>query len=167
MASKWPLGMRIAFRTLVPLQKLNLWSAGTRRLLLRASGVQISKSAIVRSGVDFTIGDIAIGDHAFINQRCLIDGAGGIKIGDRARLACDVRLITSTHEIGAPQQRAGPLVEHPITIGSGCWIGANVTVLPNVVIGAGALIGAASLVNRSIEHPALYAGIPARLIRDL
>ena len=47
------------------------------------------------------------------------------------------------------------------------WIGANVTILPNVTIGRCSVIGAGSVVTSDVEEYSIYAGTPARKIRDL
>lgn len=47
------------------------------------------------------------------------------------------------------------------------WIGANVTILPGVLIGRCSVIGAGSVVVRNVEAFSVYAGSPAKKIRDL
>lgn len=47
------------------------------------------------------------------------------------------------------------------------WIGANVTILPNIKIGRCSVIGAGSVVISDVESFSVYAGIPAKKIRDL
>ena len=55
----------------------------------------------------------------------------------------------------------------PVTIGNGCWICANETILPGVTIGDGCVIGAGSVVSKSIPANSLAAGNPCRVIRTL
>lgn len=52
-------------------------------------------------------------------------------------------------------------------MGTGVWIGANVTVLPEVTIGNGCVIAAGSVVTSDCEDNCLYAGNPARKKRLL
>jgi len=47
------------------------------------------------------------------------------------------------------------------------YVGAGVTVLPGVDIGENSVIGAGSVVTKNIPGNQLWAGIPARFIRDL
>jgi maltose O-acetyltransferase len=54
-----------------------------------------------------------------------------------------------------------------VKIGNGCWICANVTILPGVTIGDGCVIGAGSVVSKSIPANSLAAGNPCRVIRTL
>jgi acetyltransferase-like isoleucine patch superfamily enzyme len=52
-----------------------------------------------------------------------------------------------------------------VIIGDDVWIGCNSTVLRGVSIGTGAVIGANSVVTKSVPPYAIYAGIPAKLIK--
>lgn len=53
-----------------------------------------------------------------------------------------------------------------IHLGRHCIIGSNSVVLPNVTFGDGASVGALSLVNINLEPWGLYAGVPAKKIKD-
>ena len=75
--------------------------------------------------------------------------------------------ITSTHVIGDETMRASEGISKPITIGNGCWIGSNSTVLPGVNIGNGTIIAAGSVVVHDCEENSLYAGVPAKKIKQL
>ncbi len=52
-------------------------------------------------------------------------------------------------------------------IGEGAFIGTAAVLAPNITIRAGAIVGANSFVNKSILERAIYAGNPAKKIRDL
>lgn len=57
--------------------------------------------------------------------------------------------------------------EHPLLIGHGSWIGANVTVTPGCrSIGLGSVVGAGAVVTRDVPPFAIVAGNPARLRRE-
>ncbi|MFD0933342.1 acyltransferase [Psychroflexus salinarum] len=47
------------------------------------------------------------------------------------------------------------------------WLGASVTILPNVTIGKCSVIGAGSLVTKDVPSYSVYAGTPAKLIKKL
>ena len=57
--------------------------------------------------------------------------------------------------------------DEPIIIEDEVWIGANVTILPGVRIGKCSVIGAGSVVTKDVEEYSIYAGVPARKIRQL
>jgi acetyltransferase-like isoleucine patch superfamily enzyme len=109
--------------------------------------------------------NVVLGARVFINYDCLIEARAAVVVEDDVFLAPGVRILTSTHEIGAPSRRAGPAQFLPVTIGAGTWVGAGVTVLPGVTIGAGCVIGAGSLVLSDCKPGGIYVGQPARLQR--
>ena len=54
-----------------------------------------------------------------------------------------------------------------IVLGNGCWIGANVVILPGVTIGDGAVIGAGSVVTKDIPPNVVAVGSPCRVLREI
>lgn len=52
-----------------------------------------------------------------------------------------------------------------INIGSDVWIGANVTLKPNISIGNGAIIASNSVVTKDVPPFAIVGGVPAKIIR--
>ncbi|MES3040231.1 MAG: acetyltransferase [Pseudomonadota bacterium] len=53
-----------------------------------------------------------------------------------------------------------------VTIENYATIGTNATILPNIFIGEGSFIGAGSVVTHDIPPYSVYAGVPAKLIRN-
>ncbi len=53
-----------------------------------------------------------------------------------------------------------------IIIKKHCIVGSNSVVLPNVILNEGAAVGALSLVNKNLNPWCLYAGVPARKIKN-
>ena len=122
-----------------------------------------------------------IGDGVFIGPFTEIQS--GAKIGARTRVQshafiCDLVTIGDDCFIGHGVmfvndlfQTGGPAcgdrtLYRETRIGCGVSIGSNVTVLP-VSICDGAVIGAGSVVTKDISVKGVYAGNPARLIRQL
>jgi maltose O-acetyltransferase len=134
--------------------------------LYRLASFSVGSSAIL-SEVYVGGPNLTIGDGCFINRRCLFDAGAEIVLEDRVYLAYGVSIITGTHQIGGPAQRASVTEFHPVRIGSGSWLGANVTVLPGVTVASGCVIAAGAMVIEDTERDGLYAGVPARRIRDL
>lgn len=63
------------------------------------------------------------------------------------------------------QRGEGLEIARPIRIGNNVWIGANVSVLPDVTIGA--IIGAGSVVNKDIPANVTAVGNPCRVMRQI
>jgi len=54
----------------------------------------------------------------------------------------------------------------PVKIGTHVWLGADVKVLKRVTIGDGAIISTGAIVTRNVESNAIYAGVPAKKVKD-
>lgn len=143
-----------------------------RYLIYRLYGIKVSTRRI-EPGCYFEgwypkyMKQIRIGANTFINSKCFFSCSAPIEIGSNCAIAYGVTLATSTHQIGNKQRRAGKTIGYPIKIGDGCWIGANTTILPGVTIANGCIIAAGSVVVENCEPDGLYAGVPAKRIKDL
>jgi acetyltransferase-like isoleucine patch superfamily enzyme len=56
---------------------------------------------------------------------------------------------------------------HKLTIENGVWIGFRATILAGVTVGHQSVIGAHALVRKNVEPKVVYAGIPAKKIKNL
>lgn len=109
--------------------------------------------------------NIHIGKNVFINSGCKFQDQGGIYIDDGALIGHNVVIATINHDL-SPQKRASMLLS-PVYIGKNVWIGSNSTILPGVKIGDGAVIGAGSVVTKDVPENSVFAGIPAKKIKDI
>lgn len=103
----------------------------------------------------------------FINHGAFIDAIAPVTIGTQTAFGMNVCVITTSHEIGPSQRRAGNGTIAPVSIGAGVWIGAGSTICPGVTIGDGTVIGAGSLVLNDCDPDSLYVGSPAKFVRRL
>ncbi len=111
---------------------------------------------------------LVVGRGTWIGQHAFLHAAGGLTIGSRVGIAPGVRIITSSHDLaglpaGAPIMD-GPLVFAAVTLGDGCDIGVNATILPGVNVGARAQVGAGAVVTEDVAANTIVAGVPARVI---
>lgn len=140
-----------------------------RRYILRLAGVN-TKKARVSYGVKF-FGDMSrltLGDGVFINVGSMLFPTGGIDIEENAAIGPGVIIMTGTHDIGPAAKRAtSPAIFSPVRIGKGAWLGAGVIVQSGVTIGSGAIVMNGAVVTADLAPNAIYAGVPARLMREL
>lgn len=129
--------------------------------------MEVSPDAIVQAGCYFFGADAAIGSGSWIAHRCYFDTRARIEIGERCDLGMEVMLCTSGHPVGPAERRAGDFVAEPIVVGDGVWVGTRALVLPGVTIAAGCVVAAGAVVAGDCEPDGLYAGVPARRLRDL
>ena len=59
------------------------------------------------------------------------------------------------------------VVEAPIRIGSGSWVGARSMILPGVTIGSRVMVAAGSVITRDVPDDCLVGGNPAKVLRKL
>ena len=138
-----------------------------RVLFYRIYGIRIGENVDIYAHCFVGNSRLEIGSGTFVNYDVWFNTAGDIKIGKECNIACKVMFVTSTHAIGIENRRAGENISNKIVVGDGTWIGARTIILPGVTIGNGVIIGAGSVVIKNCEDNCLYAGNPARKIKEL
>lgn len=93
-------------------------------------------------------GTITIDDHVFFGHRVMVLARGH-----------DYRQLNN--------DRQASLVEGPIHIKEGAWIGSGAIVLRGVTIGRHSVVGAGSVVTRDVGDFEIVAGNPARSIKKI
>ena len=132
----------------------------------RALGMELGQgSAILMHGYFYIRGrprpdrpGIVIGKHTVVNQACVLDGRGGLRIGDNVSISPGVWLLTDGHDMRDP---LFPEVLAPIEIGDYAWLGSRAMVLPGVTIGEGAVVAAGAVVTKHVSPYTVVGGVPA------
>lgn len=88
-----------------------------------------------------------------------------VNIGNNTVIAHGVMFINDLFSIGTPANGDKKLWKNTI-IGNNVSIGTNATILP-VTICDKVVIGAGSVVTKNINEPGIYAGNPAKKIRNI
>lgn len=107
--------------------------------------------------------DVTIGARCKIQSHSFVCEL--VTIGDDCVIAHGVMFINDLFQTGGPAMGDRALWRST-TVGNNVSIGSNATVLP-VTICDNVVIGAGSVVTKDIREPGIYAGNPARKIRDL
>ncbi len=113
--------------------------------------------------------NIRIGGTTYIGPMCFFEAehGGTIQIEERVDVGPGCIFLTTSHERGPLERRAGKLVAQDVVIGSGAWLGARVTALPGTRVGAGCIVGANSLLNDDYPPNTVIVGTPARVVRTI
>jgi acetyltransferase-like isoleucine patch superfamily enzyme len=110
---------------------------------------------------------LRIGRGCVISPDCFLQAHGGITLGDNVMLAPGVKIWSVNHvfrDTARPIREQG-YEEEEVVIGDGCWLGANVFVMPGVALPEGCVVAAGSVVGKKKYPPwSLLAGFPARVI---
>jgi galactoside O-acetyltransferase len=118
-------------------------------------------------------GGIRIGGHVHIAVYCSLIGQEEIVLGDFCNLSSRVSIYSSSDDYSG-QTLTNPTVPDefknvthaPVRLGRHVIVGSGSVILPGVSIGQGVAIGALSLVKQDCDEFGIYAGNPARRIKE-
>ncbi len=92
-----------------------------------------------------------------------INAMNGIEIGDYTNIGPQVCILSGNHDF---IDNSKHVQAKPIKIGKHCWLGAQVSILPEVVLGDFVIVGAGSVVTKDFEKGfCVIAGNPAKIIK--
>src|SRR5215471_12358403 len=109
------------------------------------------------------LGDVKVGKHCWIGPNVILDGQGGLTIGDHCDISAGAQIYTHHTVARCLSGGVANIAKAPVKIGSRVYIGPQCVIEKGVTIGDGVVIGAMSLVNRDIPSGARAWGIPATL----
>lgn len=141
---------------------------GFKRFMLRIAGATVGSNVKVSSSCKiFGAGNLTIGDNTWVGYECTIVTSSNIVIGKNVDIAPGVYIGTGTHEIDAKADRiAARDISRDVTIGNGCWICVNSTILPGSEIGNKCVVAAVAVVgDKFCDEKVLIAGVPAKIVK--
>ena len=124
------------------------------------------------------IGDVTIGDDCSVWYHAVLRGdVNKIVVGDRTNIQDGVVIHTLYKESPHPSQTiigsdvsiGHNAIIHGAVIEDKCLIGMGATLLDNAVVSTGCIIAANALVlsNAVLEPNGMYAGVPAKRVREV
>jgi acetyltransferase-like isoleucine patch superfamily enzyme len=112
----------------------------------------------------YVYGDVTVGRESWIGPFCLLDGSGGLDIGEFCSISAGVQIYTHDTVKWALTSGKAPFDHAPVRIGASSHIGAQTVVVKGVEIGDHCVVGANSFVNRDLAPFTVAVGSPARAI---
>jgi acetyltransferase-like isoleucine patch superfamily enzyme len=113
--------------------------------------------------------ELVIGDDVGISHAEIVS-ARRIEIGRRAKIGGGACLYDSNFHALSSYQRAlsgNPGVESsPLSVGEDAFLGAHCIILRGVTVGDRSVVGAGSVVAKPIPPDQIWAGAPARFLRN-
>lgn len=115
------------------------------------------------------------GGKVTIGSGCGISGSTiyamkEIKIGDNVLIGGNCKIIDNDfHPLPASlriNQKHEDIKKRPISIGDGCFIGANSIILKGTTLGCNCVVGAGSVVSGAFPDNVIIAGNPAKVLRE-
>lgn len=137
------------------------------------------KFAFFGENAEFRIGayavycsNIYLGKNVVIrpNSFLMANIDGEINIEDDVLIGPGVHIYVSNHsfdDIKTPIYYQGHSLSKSVCLKRGCWIGANVVILPGVTVGENAVVGAGSIVTKDVPSGFVVAGNPAKVIKNI
>lgn len=167
-----------SFYTPEELQGLGLKRYGENVLISRKASLYHPEKLCIGNHVridDFCIlsGEITLGDYIHISAYTALYGSMGIVMEDYSGLSPRVTLFSAMDDFSG-NYLINPMVESRFThvsggriqIGKYVQVGAGSIVFPRTEIAEGSVVGAMSLVTSSLPAWGIYAGIPARFLKE-
>lgn len=161
------------------LEKMKFKTLGDNVLISRKASLYRTNEMEIGSNVrieDFCVlnGNIKIGNNVMICVFCLLDGNAGIVIEDNVTMAARVVIHSGTDDYSgkslfgcfAPQEARKYRVGATVVIKKHVIIGDGSVIMPGIVISEGTAIGAMSFVKEPTQEWSIFAGIPAKKIKD-
>ena len=141
---------------------------GASRIAL-GDHVRIDDFCVISAGA----GGVSIGQHVHVAVYSLLIGAGRITLGDFCNISSRVSIYSSSDDYsGATMtnptvpERYKNVFHADVVLGRHVIIGSGSVVLPGVTLGEGVAVGALSLVKEDCLSFGIYAGNPARRVRE-
>lgn len=118
-------------------------------------------------------GGLTIGSNIHIAGYCLLAASGGIIMEDFSAISHGTKIYSASDDYSGGYLTNAVIPDKYknvkrglVTLKKHSLIGSSSVLLPGVVVGEGATVGAMSLVSKSLDDWSVYAGIPAKKIKD-
>lgn len=119
-------------------------------------------SSIYDSALVF--GDTKVGSNVWIGPNTIIDGSGGLTIGDFCTISAGVHIYTHDNVKQTLTSGKLPIERATVSIGSNVYIAPNAIIAKGVSIGNFSIIGAHAFVNKDVPDNAIVMGQPAKVV---
>jgi acetyltransferase-like isoleucine patch superfamily enzyme len=112
----------------------------------------------------YVYGDVRVGRNCWIGPNTLLDGSGGLAIGDGCDISAGVQIYTHDTVRRVLSEGRQEIEHAPVTIGEYTHLGASALILKGVTVGHHCVIGAHSMLNADLAPYTIAAGVPCRPI---
>ena len=152
------------FMFLLLLMVRHIPSHTIRNGVYRMMGLKLGKGSTIYGGAEIrSPREIIIGRNTIIGHNAILDGRGGLEIGDNVNFSTGVWVWTSQHDKNDPLFRD---VKGKVVIEDYAWVSCRTIILPNTRIGRGAVVCAGAVATKDVEPYSIVAGVPARKIGE-
>ena len=104
------------------------------------------------------LGDVKVGKNTWIGPNVILDGSGGLEIGDYVSISAGVQIYSHHTVDWSISLGTEPVKMESTKVGDGVYLGPNSIIQMGTSIGEKAVVGAMSLVNRDIPSAGKWDG---------
>ena len=119
------------------------------------------------SSMSYIIGDVKVGKNCYIGPFTILDGSGGLEIGDNTSIAAGVQIYS--HDTVSRTLSGGKLSmsRARVSIGNNCFIGPSAIVTRGLKIGNMCFLGANSVLTFNLDDNQAASGNPCKIIGNV
>jgi acetyltransferase-like isoleucine patch superfamily enzyme len=110
----------------------------------------------------YVFGDVAVGKNTWIGPYTLLDGSGGLSIGDNCSISSGVQIYSHDTVRWAVSGGTAPYEHAAVAVGNSCYIGSQSVIGKGITIGDNCIVGACAFVNRDLPAKTIAGGVPIR-----
>lgn len=137
---------------------------GWRRWLLRCFGAKLGPGCRLYPGARiWAPWNLTCEDNVWVADGAELYNPAPLWLGSHAIVSQGAFLCGATHDYNNP---AFPVLAYPMQLGRYAWVAARAIVSPGVSLGEGAILGLGSLATKDLEPWSIYAGVPARKLKE-
>lgn len=115
----------------------------------------------------YVIGDVKVGENCWIGMFTILDGSGGLSIGNQCTISAGVHIYSHDNVKATLSNNKLPIERMPVSIGNNVYVGPHSVIAKNVTLGNFVVVAAQSFVNKSFPDFAIIAGTPAKQIGEV
>ncbi|MGH2396847.1 MAG: acyltransferase [bacterium] len=109
-------------------------------------------------------GEVHVGEGTWVGPFTILDGTGGLSIGEFCSISAGVHVYTHDSVEWALSGGRAEYARAPVVIGNCCYVGPNSVITRGVRIGHHCLVGANSIVNKDLPDNAIAFGATCKIV---
>lgn len=138
--------------------------SGLKRRCLIAFGAKIGHGVVIKPGVNVKFPwRLEVGNYVWLGENVWIENQAWVRIADNCCVSQDAMLLTGNHNY---KKTTFDLMEAPITLEAGAWVGARAVVCPGITMGTHSILSVSSVATRNLDAWGIYQGNPAVKVRE-
>ncbi len=109
----------------------------------------------------YIFGDVRVGKNTWIGPFSIIDGSGGLTIGNNCTISAGVHIYSHDNLKQTLSEGKIPIEREPVSIGNCTYIGPQTIIKKGIKIGNHCVIASNSFINKDVPDFDIVGGNPA------